>query len=192
MNEVWKDIPGYEGYYQASDMGRIKSLSRLIKTKKGNRGFSKELIMSPKVDKDGYRQVSLNKDFFGKDFRVHRLVLLAFKGLPPEGKNIGMHIDDNPANNSLGNLKWGSESDNVKDAFDKGRKSAPKPWLGKSGESNPHSKKINQLDASGTVINTFVGIYEAHRQTKINRSCISACCLGNRKSSGGFRWKYAS
>lgn len=100
--EEWKWIPGFEGQYKASTYGRIKSF------KKSTDG----LIMTGTSTKDGRIRVNLN----GKKYLVHRLVLLTFK---PQGQktsdNIVLHIDGNPANNHLNNLKWGTYKENAQD-----------------------------------------------------------------------------
>lgn len=187
MNEIWKEIPGYEGSYQVSNYGRVKSLSKRLGR---NSGFimSKEIILKQKTDKDGYKSVA----FYGKHIRVHRLVLMAFVGQPTEEKNLGMHADDNPANNHIDNLSWGSATENTQQCVERGRRKVNTPWLNKFGKEHHNSKVIVQLDSNGIAIKEFHGINDAHRITGINRSCISACCLGKRNHAGGYKWKYAS
>lgn len=88
MVEVWKDIEGYEGLYQVSNMGRVKSLI-------------KGIILKQWTDKDGYRQVGLLK----KTFKVHRLVAKAFIENPDDLPLVN-HKDENKANNNITNLEW--------------------------------------------------------------------------------------
>lgn len=108
--EEWKDIKGYEGLYQASKHGRVKSLDRV-----DSRGHKrKEKIITLCVDKDGYMNVNLSKNGKMKSFRVHRLVLSAFVGVCPERMQ-GCHNDGNPANNRLENLRWGTHKENISD-----------------------------------------------------------------------------
>lgn len=189
--EIWKDVVNYEGLYEVSSLGRIKALPRCVRRNTGY-AWTKEIIMSPKNDKDGYKTIGL-RDASGKKkfFRIHRLVLLAFKGAPTFEGALGLHLDDNPANNCIENLTWGTNSENVRQAIERGRKPPSKPWQGKTGAGNPGSKKILMLSSEGTILNTFHGIKEANRITNVNRTSISACCLGKRNLAGGFKWKYA-
>lgn len=116
---MWSDIPGYEGYYQASSDGQIKSLSRAVKTKGGGVRLTAETILKPTPDADGYYSVGLHKDGVYRTFRVHRLVAYTF--LPnPNNLPVVHHIDGNNQNNALSNLKWVTVSENTQDAVDRG------------------------------------------------------------------------
>jgi len=123
LEEVWKDIPGYEGKYQASTLGRIKSLSRIINSRNQNGAFSyksKEQLLSPgKHDKCGHLSVMLNAP--RKCFTVHQLVMLTFYGPPPEGKVV-CHTNGNAMDNRLCNLRYDTQSENVIDVFRQGKK----------------------------------------------------------------------
>lgn len=103
--ENWKDVPGYEGLYQVSDLGRVKSARR-----KGSPGG----LVKPVKRPDGRLRVALSKQGRVTDFLVHRLVLTAFVGHCPEGKEC-LHYDDNPENNRLENLRWGTSKENKAD-----------------------------------------------------------------------------
>lgn len=117
MDEIWKDIPGYEGMYQVSDLGRVKSVSR-----KDARGRNrKERILQNNPNASGHHQVKLYKDGNTKYPYVHRMVLEAFVGPPPKEKPNALHCDDDPSNNKLENLRWGSQSENRNDAVRNGR-----------------------------------------------------------------------
>ena len=106
MNEEWKDIPGYEGRYQVSNLGRVKSIARVCNVGQHSAAYHlPEKIMRPKVRKSGYSLVALNKDGVAKDAYIHRLVAQSF--IPNEG---GLpyinHKDENPRNNRVDNLEW--------------------------------------------------------------------------------------
>lgn len=115
--EVWKDIPGYEGIYEVSDKGKVRS-SKDKTTKSvlhGERKW-KQRVLKQKIDKKGYKRVTLWKNKVGKDFLVHRLVAMAFLE-KPDGKDLINHIDGNPSNNYLENLEWCTSKENVNHAF---------------------------------------------------------------------------
>lgn len=113
--EYWRDVPGYEGYYRVSDLGRVKSLGRWILGRGKTKRWNRERICSSKVSKrNPYPTVVLRKNGEGKKERFHILVLLAFVGPKPLGKR-GLHWDDNKENNKLSNLRWGSQKENMMD-----------------------------------------------------------------------------
>lgn len=112
VNEEWKDIEGYEGYYQISNHGRVKSLVGW----NGNQYIKREKMLNPykhKASKNYYRSVvKLKKNMKSKDMKVHRLVAEAF--IPnPENKSEVNHIDGNPLNNHVTNLEWVTHQENI-------------------------------------------------------------------------------
>lgn len=115
MEEIWKDIPGYEGLYKVSNLGKIKSLSRFRKGNNGARVPVKEIILKQAVNKLGYAVVSLSKNGKRPQFRVHRLVAFAFLDNPRELPQIN-HIDGDKLNNKLSNLEWVTPKENTKHA----------------------------------------------------------------------------
>lgn len=119
MDEIWRDIPGYEGAYQVSNLGRVRSLDRLVKRKDGHGNTSvdwqyKGRILSTRPKTCGHLVVGLGAN---NTKLVHRLVLLAFVGPPQEGEEC-LHGDGNPANNRLENLRWGTRRENKRDERD--------------------------------------------------------------------------
>lgn len=109
--ETWRPIPGWEGAYDASDQGRIRSLDRTILHRTGAKHRIRGRILKPATTADGYRDVILGG---GKHGRVHILVLQAHVGLAPAGMEV-CHNDGNPANNTLPNLRWDTRSENHRD-----------------------------------------------------------------------------
>lgn len=104
MNEEWRDIKGYEGLYQVSNYGRVRSVARIVTWKNNQLKSYKSRIMKVR-QKNGYYTVSLYKDFNSRDIRVHRLVGEAF--IPnPENLPFINHIDENKLNNRVENLEW--------------------------------------------------------------------------------------
>lgn len=127
--EVWKDIPGYEGAYAVSNLGRVKSLHRATPDKRWGYRIIQERILSPSISRLGYHYVYLRKDKKTKPLSVHSLVLLAFKGPRPHPKMQGRHLNGEPRHNELTNLKWGTARQNQRDRIkhgtdDNGEKSA--------------------------------------------------------------------
>ncbi len=122
MGEIWKDIPGYEGKYQVSNMGRVKSLSRIIQGRNQFGSFewrSPELYLRPgRTDKYGHLSVVLNDP--RKSRLVHQLVMLAFVGEPPEGMYV-LHSNGNASDNRLSNLRYDTQSENVLDVYRQGK-----------------------------------------------------------------------
>lgn len=107
--EEWRDIPGWEDRYQVSDHGRVRSTRTLTD------GIVTERILKQRpLPKGGHLRVALCKGGVCKDYRVHNLVLMAFVGPWPEG-HVCCHWDDDPTNNHLSNLRWGTISDNAND-----------------------------------------------------------------------------
>lgn len=120
--EIWKDIPGYEGEYQASTLGRIKSLKRKSRCGYKGKGFRtvKEKILKPgRYCKSGHVSVVLGKGSVGKP--VHTLVMLTFKGKRPKGLDI-CHNDGNPINNAFSNLRYDTRTNNNIDTFKHGKR----------------------------------------------------------------------
>lgn len=118
--EIWKDVKNYEGLYQVSSLGRVKGLERQVRHPSGVTKIVREKIISQHFDRDGYPRIALWKNNKGSLYAVHRLVASAF--LPnPNNSNLVMHLDDNPLNNKVDNLIWGTTQDNTNDKVNKGR-----------------------------------------------------------------------
>ena len=133
MKEIWKDIKGYEGLYQISNIGRVKSLDRIVKSRYDSTSLFKERLLTPQRDTRGYKHVSLRKEGKSKHKRVHRLIALAF--IPnPENKPEVNHIDGNKMNNGIDNLEWSTHSENIQHAYQTGLNKGPQ------GAKNSHAK----------------------------------------------------
>ena len=158
MEEVWKDIEGYEGLYQVSSCGRVKGLGN------GKSNNSKERILKANKIRGCYLQVGLFKEGKRKHFLVHRLVANAF--LPnPENLKYVNHKDENPKNNYVSNIEWCTFQYNI---------------------DYSKSKQVLCVETNTVYTSTM----EAGRKTKINQGHISECCLGKRKTAGGYHWEY--
>jgi len=108
--EIWKDVPGYEGRYQVSDLGNVRSVDRYVDCGYGGRRRYKGKALHPGARPSGHTTVALGKR---NSASVHRLVMLAFVGPCPAGHEV-LHDDHNPANNALTNLRYGTRSENLK------------------------------------------------------------------------------
>ena len=184
MIEEWKDIPNYEGYYQVSNFGRIKSLYRYRIGNGGSKTIVKESILKTKIDKYGYLCCSLSKYGVLKSFKVHRLVSISFlvNSDPCTNTQIN-HIDGNKQNNTLENLEWCDAKHNQNEALRLGLRG------GKPYRPRIDSRVINQY-YNGEIINTFNNLASASRETGIIKSAINNCLSGRSMTSGGFVWKY--
>ena len=178
MEEIWKDIIGYDGIYQISNYGRVRSFSRM---KKG------ELVSpNPEKTRRGYLRVNLHKDNSVKRYSVHRLVAEAFIPNHDKSKNVINHIDFDVSNNHVENLEWVTQRENVQHAMKNGRIGG-----NKFGSLNHHARKVIQYEKDGTFVKEWDCIADASRFYKTYHSNISSCCSGKTKTSNGFIWRWA-
>lgn len=195
-NEEWRDIVGYEGLYQVSNIGRIRGLP--ITTKFGARHKKHPYrFLTPVVSKRGYYVVGLSKNGITKTFTLHRLIAQAF--IPnPENKPHIDHIDTNRLNNNLSNLRWVTSKENSNNplTLEKNRQSGRRLWADGifDDRKNIHSCiRVGQYTKSGELIKIWDSIIDAARILGIDSSSISAICLGtnpNRHTAGGYKWQH--
>lgn len=196
MDEVWKKIENIGvDYYEVSNLGRVRSLNRIITYKDGLKVpyFGKILKPGSSV---GYPSVVIGNAGNKKPIKVHRLVAEAF--LPKiEGKNYINHKDSNRKNNCVDNLEWCTPQENFLHAMQNGRwtptipKNPYKAMLGKFGAEHNRSKAVIQYDLQGNEIARFGGTREAGRITGAIPELIAKCCRGERNSHKSYIWKYA-
>lgn len=157
---MWKDIKGYEGIYQVSDEGQIKSLRR-FNPNSGRYGmWYPEKELSQKTDKDGYKIVALQKDKKRKDCKVHRIVLSTFCPIENWDKMQVNHIDGDKSNNNINNLEWVTNNENQKHRAN----------VLKTGIFVGQSIKIVFLENNKE--ETFLSLSEASRKTGIPFSTL--------------------
>ena len=178
-NEIWKDIPGYENFYQISTMGRVKSMERKVKGKKGSIYTVREKILKSCKNTGGYLYVILKKEGKLQNARIHRLVADAFLPNPNNFPEIN-HINEIKEDNRLENLEWCSHIYNMNFGSRNERSR-------KSNINNPkRSKKIICIE-TGKI---YPSANEVQRQLGFAQSHISDCCNGKYKQSYGYHWQY--
>ena len=114
MSEVWKDVVGYEGYYQVSNLGRIKSLNRYVKAKNNSKKLMKSKVLKPVKNDRGYLMVVLSKNAKKRKIFVHRLVAEAFIPNPSNYPQVNHIKEMEKDNNNVINLEWCTCSYNCK------------------------------------------------------------------------------
>ncbi len=185
--EEWKDIQGYEGKYQVSTLGRVKSLPKPRTTPGGHKYMTKERLRHFSVNR-GYQMVDLY-DGVGAEVRlVHRLVAHAF--IPnTERKPHVNHKDGDRGNNAVENLEWCTPSENEWHSYHVLGKKSPRAFLGRFNERHPGSKQVIQEDMDGNIVAIFPSAREADRFGYDYRN-VSAVCLGKRSHYKGYRWRF--
>lgn len=167
MQEIWKDIKGYEGLYQVSNLGRVKSLNY--------NHTKKEKILSLDHQKNGYLRVILQNKNKITRYRVHRLVAKTFISENDNSLQVN-HIDGNKQNNCVTNLEWCTAKENTNHALNNGM---------------VKMKRISMYDKQNNLLKKFNNIREIRKYLNIqNTTHIHDCCRGERKSAMGYKWRY--
>ena len=176
MEEIWKDIEGYEGIYQVSNLGRIKRLAYDVTIKMSNgREYvrhQKEMIIKTYPDSGNrYMIADLHKGKPKEHRLIHRLVAKAFVPNPDNLPEVN-HKDENKRNNRADNLEWCNREYNAQ--------------YGKSANT------VEQIDIHGNVVATYNSVRAAERATGIVHESISSVCRKQsmRYKAGGYRWRY--
>lgn len=163
MQEIWKDIKGYERLYQVSNFGRIKSIKN-----------NKEKILKLCANNKGYLCINLCRDKKLKRFLVHRLVAEAFIN-NFDNKPFVNHLDCNPSNNQVTNLEMCTQKENIQYCINLGRN---------------YTRKVYQFSLLGEFLREYKSITEANKITNISVSHISQCCNKQRNKAGNYQWSF--
>lgn len=180
---MWKAIQDYEGYYDVSDTGEVRSVDRYIVDTKGVhrllRGKTmKKTEATGREGNSGYLVVNLRKENTARVVPVHTLVAKAFIQNPDNLPTVN-HIDGNKHNNNVSNLEWATYSANNIHAL-------------QTGLRKPRGNEVCQYSPDGRLIATYKSTCEAARATGLSRGGISHCVNGRTNQSGGFIWRKLS
>ena len=173
MGEVWKAIPGYEGIYEASNFGRIKSVERVVEGRWGPTVI-REHLLKPNNVHDGYQQVKFCVGNERSQQLVHRLIASAFLPNPDNLPQVN-HKDGNPENNNVENLEWCTAAENSQH-----RSRVLKKWVG-------HPKKPVKCLDTGKV---YESSHHASRDLGIGQGGIFNVCRGGQATAGGMRFEF--
>lgn len=184
--EIWKDIAGYEGIYQASNLGRVRSLDRI-----DCRGVARKgTILKPFRDgKKGYVAVSLLKNGKGCRSKVHRLIATVFIRQPIPGEQVN-HINGIRDDNRISNLEWVTCQQNIRHSFDSLNKKSFGGHSGKTGRNHHQSKSVIATRLSDGVVEHFESVAQAAKALGIPSGSIPRCCNGVYRSSHGYSFEY--
>ena len=186
MEEIWKDIPGYEGLYQVSNFGNIKSLNWK------NMGKAKNMYLKPHCH--GYLQIELFNNGVKKTYMVHRLVAQSFID-NPGGYPFVNHKDENKTNNCAWNLEWCTASYNTLYSLNLHPERKAKGGGSRKGcryKGANAGKRIVQFTVDGEFVKEWICSRDIFLETGMSDWSISECCRGNRKTAYGYKWQYAS
>lgn len=184
MQEIWKNVVGYEGLYQISSTGKVKSLFRVLMLPDGRPQTKIERILKQSTSHKGYKTVKLCNLGEEHTCQVHRLVAEAF--LPnPNGLPQVNHKDEVKDNNFVSNLEWCTNEYNVN--YGTATERATKKRI-----NGKKSKPVLQIDCFGKTVSEYPSVGEAARQLGniSKQGNISACCAGSRPKAYGYIWKY--
>ena len=168
--EIWCDVRGYEGLYQVSNWGRVKSLNY--------KHTGKEGILKPGKTKRGYLYVSLCKEEKRKKHYIHRLVLQNFSPVENMDELQVNHINENKEKNYLSNLEWCTCKENCNHGTRNARAAEKK------------SIPIAQLTLDGKFVKAWKSIHDAEREGGFDQGNINKCCQGKFKTHKGYKWQY--
>lgn len=179
MTEIWKPVVGYEGLYEVSNLGRVRSVERTVKGVDGKVSRRISVVLSCYKNDRGYCLVGLCRNNRSKCFRLHRLVAMAFIPNPDNLPEVN-HKDENKLNNRVDNLEWCTRGYNV-------RYGTAKYRIGKASWV-----PVVSIDKNGNET-LYESMTAAAKITGIRDSSIGQCCsnYGNHKTAGGLRWRYA-
>ena len=191
MEEIWKDVVGYEGLYQVSNFGNVKSVDRVIMRSSTPQPI-KGRIVHQGIQNTGYKIVTLWNKKERKVFLVHRLVADAFIPKTDLFRNNVDHINGIRVDNRVENLRWCTQKENTNFPIARSKylKANQKRINNIRKFHANHSLKLAQLKIDGTIIKIWDNVKEASSNLKISANNIYNSCIGKRNTCGGYMWKY--
>lgn len=184
--EIWKPVVGYEGLYEVSNLGNVRSVDsmRITHNQYGEHlSKYKGRLLKPGKNSDGYLYVNLCCQCVQKTFRVHRLVAEAFIPNPDNLPEVN-HIDEDKTNNRVDNLEWVSHIQNMRHG------TCIERFSKTLTNRNDKSKPVGQYTRKWVLIGTYPSLREVWRQKGYNDAFICKACNNKRKSAYGYYWKY--
>lgn len=187
MQEIWKDVKGYEGLYQVSNLGRVRSLDRVVKASYNSTMLKKGKILKQQKNENGYLYVFLTKDKKEKNCRVHRLVAEAFIPNPLKLPQVN-HKDENKLNNCVENLEWcdGKYNCNYGTCTERRSEKMSEILLNR----DDLSKRVIQYTLDGKFVAEYLSTMDVRRKLGFDNGNISKCCNGKQKTYKGYTWRY--
>lgn len=184
---IWKPIEGYEGLYEVSSSGLVRSVDCFYKTGQYYvERFKAGKILAPKKDKDGYRSVTLYKDGVKHCKRVSRLVCTAFHS-NPENKPVVNHKNGDTTCDFEWNVEWATQSENILHSYRVLKRKSNPNMTGRIGVLSPFAKPLYQFDKDGSLIKEWGSMGEAV-MSGFSRSKLKAVVNGSQKHHKGFIW----
>ena len=177
--EIWKTIPGFEGLYEVSTQGRVRSLDKYVNSRWGCKRLIKGQIIKPIEHYNGYLFVSLYYQRKQIIKSVHRIVAETFIS-NPDNKPCIDHINTNRQDNRIVNLRWCTPKENEANELTKAKHI-----------NGNNAKKVNQLTLDGELVRVWLSGREITRELGFDNRGISDCCIGKRKTAYGFKWSFA-
>jgi len=168
--ERWKWVVGYEGLYEVSDLGRVRSVDRVVRGKYGGpRNLVGKVMRLTPITKCGYPSVRLSKEGVVTTVLAHRLAAVAWIGPCPDDQQV-RHGPNGVADNSISNLSYGTRSENELDC---------------RRDGTDGGRRVVRSDGV-----EFVNMHEAAEESGCHASGICLVCKGKAKTAGGYGWKY--
>lgn len=185
MKEEWRPCKGYEGFYEVSNMGRVRSIA--VYSAKYGKVIERKTPRLHKLEtsRDGYKRLTLSMYGDHKHWFVHRLVALAF--IPnPENLPFINHKDEDTKNNNVSNLEWCTGE------YNSNYGTLPRRIAKRMNENHPTAKTVFQYKLDGAFVTAYPSCNEAARCLgTVSGDMISRVCRGQAKTAGGYFWKYA-
>lgn len=195
--ETWKSIAGYEGLYEVSNRGQVRSVVRTSKRNGNTTKTVQSTVLRIQQQSNGYLKVSLCKDGKARDFRVHRLVASAFIPNPDNLPEVN-HLNEDKSDNRVENLCWSSHRDNImhgtqlkRGVANRNQRGELNGMFGRKGALSPVAKRVIQSDSNGKVVAEYSSIREAAKAIGRTPGSITNAIVGRTSNCAGYTWKYS-